>query len=363
MSGQSKPGRHRLITLLLSLLVAGICGPENNRISAADGPNESSKTLPDMKFVSVASGEYVRGFESSNQRERHFAIVHQYSNSQNFGNEKPSHRVKISKGFAIAATEVTVAQFRKFVEATNHKTDAEKNGGALGCFPDERDYVDRFHKSPEITWRTPGFEQSDEHPVVCVSWNDANAFCQWLSKEDGQKYRLPSEAEWEYACRAGKSTWYSWGEDPDLAYEHGNVADGALEAAQPKTTQYQRAVRLGADEGDGVVFTAKVGSYRPNPWGLFDMHGNVWEWCQDRWASDEYERYFDGVPRQKRKDVVVTDPVFLEKTEQHEFGDWRSIRGGGWTCAPAAVRCSIRTFAEAADATVYTGFRIVRELP
>ena len=240
---------------------------------------------------------------------------------------------------------------------------AKLNGGALGCFPDEKDYVDRFHKSDEITWKSPGFAQSDAHPVVAVSWKDALKFCEWLSKKEDAEYRLPSEAEWEFACRAGAATWYSWGDEPNAAYRHANVADGALEAAQPNTTRFQRAVRLDATDGDGVVFTAKTASYSPNSWGLHDMHGNVWEWCQDRWSADIYETYFDGIARQQRSQVVVSDPVFLENTDQHKHGDWRTMRGGAWTCAPAAVRSSIRTFAEAGDATVYTGFRVVRNIP
>ncbi len=331
--------------------------------SAEDNVEPATSNSLGMKFVRVPAGEFVRGFETSNRGERRFHLAHQYSNRQNFKDESPAHRVSLSKAFDIAATEVTVGQFRQFVDATNYQTDAEKNGGALGCFPDERDYVDRFHKAPEITWKSPGFAQTDDHPVVAVSWNDAQKFCEWISKKENAKYRLPSEAEWEYACRAGQTTWYSWGEDPDAAYEHANVADGTLEAAQPNTTRFQRAVRLKADEGDGVVFTARVGSYKPNPWGLFDTHGNVWEWCQDRWSADRYERFFDGVPRQERDSVVVRDPLFEEQTDQHKYGDWRVMRGGAWTCAPAAVRSSIRTFAEAADAAVYTGFRIVRETP
>jgi formylglycine-generating enzyme required for sulfatase activity len=316
-----------------------------------------------MEFVRVPSGEFVRGFETSDGRDRRFDIAHQFSNKQNLQNETPAHRVAVTKPFEIGVTEVTVGQFRAFVTATNYKTDAERNGGALGCFPAEKNYVDRFHKSPEVTWKSPGFPQSDDHPVVAISWNDAQKFCEWLSKVEKAQYRLPSEAEWEFACRAGRKTWYSWGEDPNDAYEHANVADGTLEAAQPKTTQFQRAIRLGADQGDGAVFTAKAASYKSNSWGLYDMHGNVWEWCQDRWSADLYERYFDGIPRQKRSEVVVRDPLFLDKADQHQYGDWRIMRGGAWTCAPAAVRCSIRTFAEAGDSTVYTGFRVVREVP
>ncbi|MCA9065705.1 MAG: formylglycine-generating enzyme family protein, partial [Planctomycetaceae bacterium] len=270
-------------------------------------------------------------------------------------------------------------QFRLFVEATNYVTDAEKPGGHTQCFNPE---WTSYHLSTQVThpwepmsgksWRDPNFQfpMQDDFPVVCVSWTDARAFAAWLTEHeraagrlpDGLVYRLPTEAEWEYACRAGTRTWYSWGDDPDQSYLHANVADGALEAALPNTTRFQRAVRLGADEGDGVVYTAPVGRFAPNAWQLYDMHGNVWEWCQDRWAEDTYEQFFTDVPRQQRSDVVVTDPLFLTETDQHKYGDWRLMRGGAWTCAPASVRCSIRTYADAADATVYTGFRVVRDL-
>ena len=329
--------------------------------SAADEPAQTVRSNAlGMNFVPVTPGKYRRGFDESQQRGNAFHLAHPYSNRQNFEFDSPSHLVVISKPFEMQTTEVTVAQFRAFVDSTGYRTDAERNGGALGFFPDERDYVDRFHRDPQITWRTPGFEQSDTHPVVAVSHNDATEFCRWLSEKDGSTYRLPSEAEWEFACRAGQSTWYSWGTDPDDAYQHANVADGALESAHPNTTRYQRAVRLNAEEGDGVVYTAKTGQYRPNSWGLYDMHGNVWEWCLDRWSGDLYRRYLDDVAWPKRSEFTVHDPVMLDKTDQHAWGDWRSMRGGAWTCAPASVRCSIRTFAEASDATVYTGFRVVR---
>ncbi|MEQ9407573.1 MAG: formylglycine-generating enzyme family protein [Fuerstiella sp.] len=332
-------------------------------VVADDNPPDSEANSIGMRFVRVAPGEYVRGFDTSDRREHHFHLMHQYSNGQDFRNERPAHRVVLTRPYDIAVTEVTVGQFRAFVQATGYRTDAERNGGALGCFPDEKDYVDRFHKSPEVTWKSPGFEQTDVHPVVAVSWNDAQKLCTWLSEQEQTRYRLPTEAEWEYACRAGTDTWYSWGKDPDAAYRHANVADGTLEAAQPHTTRYQRAVRLGPNDGDGTVFTAPAARYRANAWGLYDMHGNVWEWCHDRWSADLYETCFEGVPRPQWPEVVVHDPVFVDRTDQHQYGDWRVIRGGAWTCAPAAVRCSIRTYAEAADAAVYTGFRVVRDVP
>lgn len=314
-----------------------------------------------IRLVHVKPGEYRRGFESRNQRENAFHQAHQYSNSQNFKFEKPAHKVILTKGFEIGVSEVTVGQFKKFVLETGYKTDAEKGKGALGFFPNEKDYVDRFRNDPKILWQSPGFKQDESHPVVGVSRNDALAFCKWLSKKENTTYRLPTEAEWEYACRAGTTHWYSWGADPDQAYQYANVADGALEAAYPNMTRYQRAIKLDSDSGDGVVFTAPVMKYKPNSWGLYDMHGNVWEWCDDRWSEDVYKRYFDGLDYQSRLKFSVRNPVFLKRTDQHKYGDWRVIRGGAWTCALAAVRSSIRTFAAGDEGAVYIGFRIVRD--
>ncbi len=323
---------------------------------------ELEKNTIGMVFVRLEPGVFTRGFLHESGGSEAFNLAHPFSNQQSTRAEEPPHKVEITRSFELSSREITVAQFRRFTDRTGYITEAERDGGAYGFFPKEKNYVDRFHRSSRITWKTPGFAQSDRHPVVCVSWNDAQAFCQWLSETEGTLHRLPTEAEWEYACRAGTETWYSWGNDPDNAYTHANVADGALEAAAPNTTRYQRAVQLKPEDGDGTVFTSSTASFKPNAWGLFDMHGNVWEWCQDRWSADLYRSYFEGVSYRDRKNVLIKDPLFLDKTDQDQYGDWRVIRGGAWTCAPAAVRSSIRAFAEAADASVYTGFRVVREV-
>ncbi|MEM9588214.1 MAG: formylglycine-generating enzyme family protein [Planctomycetota bacterium] len=333
--------------------------------AGAGEPNPTvAKNSLGMKLVRIPAGEYVRGFQASDRVENRFHRVHAHSNRQDFRWEKPAHRVVISRSLEIAISEVTVGQFRRFTEASRYVTEAEQRGGALGFFPEqgEGDYVERFRIDADVTWKSPGFPQSEQHPVVAVSWKDAQAFCRWLSATEQRVYRLPSEAEWEYACRAGGTDWYSWGTDPDAAYQHANVADGALESAYPNTTRYQRAVRPEAGSGDGSVFTSPVMSFTPNDWGLYDTSGNVWEWCQDRWTGGGYDLLFPGLRRYQKPDQTLQDPVSETKTDQHEYGDWRVIRGGAWTCAPAAVRCSIRTYAEASDATVYTGFRVVREL-
>jgi formylglycine-generating enzyme required for sulfatase activity len=196
--------------------------------------------------------------------------------------------------------EVTRGQFRRFVDQAGYRTEAEKDGkGGVGWNRQEK----KFEQNPRYTWRNPGFEQADDHPVVIVSWNDAVAFAEWLSRKEGKTYRLPTEAEWEYACRASTTTRYVCGDDPKGLAEVGNMADGAAKAKQ-----------------DGFMYTTPVGRYRPNAWGLCDMHGNVCEWCWDRYGNDFY------------KSSPVDDPAGLLEAAD------RVIRGGGWYDAPSRCR-------------------------
>jgi len=199
--------------------------------------------------------------------------------------------------------------------------------------------------------------------VVLVSWNDARAYCDWLSEQEGRAYRLPTEAEWEYAARAGTQTWYSWGNSPDGAYRHANVADASLERAHPETTAFQRAIGLDSDDhSDGFAFTAPVGKYIPNPWGLHNVHGNVWEWCQDIWEEDHYAQLLNDYDRQEKKEVRLQDPTGPEDTAQQQHGNWRVLRGGGWYTGPISARSAMRAYAEAGDGLCYAGFRLVREV-
>ena len=137
-----------------------------------------------------------------------------------------------------------------------------------------------FDFNQKYSWRNVGFEQTDDHPVVCVSWNDAVTFCKWLSKKESKSYRLPTEAEWEYSCRAGTTTRYYSGDDPETLAKVGNVRDAAFEAKYP---WYKGTTKA----SDGYVFTAPVGRFKPNAFGLYDLHGNAWQWCSD-WYGEEY---------------------------------------------------------------------------
>ncbi len=207
--------------------------------------------------------------------------------------EYPRQRVRLTRPFRVSRHEVTVAQFRQFVEATGYRTDAEKGGtggrvhGPGGEIKDD----------PTTSWRRPDAWPNDDHyPVLQVSWNDACAFCRWLSQKDGRAYRLPTEAEWEFACRAGSAGRYSFGDDPF------------------RQAQY-------------AVFFAnhpeKVGARKPNGFGLRDMEGNAWEWCAD-WMSERYGT------------EPVTDPRGPDQ------GTKRVIRGGSYNGFALASRCAIR---------------------
>ena len=192
---------------------------------------------------------------------------------EEFADEYPQHPVEITRPFWMGCHEVTVGQFRQFTRQTHYRTQAERDGqGGWGYDPATGRCSGRH---PQFTWENPGFPQTDQHPVLNVTWNDAVAFCQWLTEKEGRRYRLPTEAEWEYACRAGSGTRYPHGDDP----------------AGLRQTAHLRNIDRGAAYADvqdqvhqlapGESLTAPVGSRAPNRWGLYDMLGNVWEWTAD----------------------------------------------------------------------------------
>jgi len=188
-----------------------------------------------------------------------------------------------------------------------------------------------------LNWRNPGFQQPDTHPVVCVSWYDAVTYCNWLSMKHGLEpvytgkgddtrcyyfkngYRLPTEAEWEYACRAGSSSLYSFGNNREELEAHGWYSSNSEFRTQP------------------------VGQKRPNAFGLHDMHGNVWEWCWD-WYS-EYPLAEIMNPRGPR------------------VGSYRAIRGGSMFCAAIYCRSALRNQLSPGGRMAYLGFRVVRNIP
>jgi formylglycine-generating enzyme required for sulfatase activity len=288
-----------------------------------------------LKLVRIPAGEFLMGgHESTEQLIRAFAAHNRQPDD--FKDEYPRHEVRITRDFFLGKFEVTVGQFRRFVKETGYKTEAERDGeGGWGYNPKTRLCEGR---KPQYTWRDPGFEQTDEHPVVNVTWNDAVAFCQWLSKKEGDTYRLPTEAEWEYACRGGTTTRYHNGDDPAALKEIARVADPRGRKSFPHVQE------LEIIEGEAGSFTAPVGSFRPNRFGLYDMHGNVWEWCAD-WHDDDY---------------YARSPA--DDPRGPDDGDVRVRRGGGWNTFPLFARASYRNWNTAGSRCVNLGFRVVREV-
>jgi formylglycine-generating enzyme required for sulfatase activity len=306
---------HRELARQTPQLVGKLSGPAP-LVTAATAAREKIKNSLGLELVLVPAGRFRMGSPSTEAGRE---------------DDEPQHDVEITRPFYVATTAVTRGQFRAFVEAEKFQTDAERQGGRAMDLSTLKYRADR-----RFTWKSPGFDQTDEHPVVMVSWHDAVAFCRWLSKKEGVEYRLPTEAEREYFARAGTTTRYWHGEDEAGLQRVANTADEAFRALAPDA-------RWTLPWNDGFAFTSPVGKFRANPWGLYDVHGNVWEWCSD-WSGADYYR---------------TSP--LRDPPGPASGKYKIIRGGSFLNGAKAARsahrwgCDPRT--EPSD---NMGFRVVR---
>jgi formylglycine-generating enzyme required for sulfatase activity len=252
--------------------------------------------------------------------------------------EGPRENVSV-ESFAIGETEVTRAQYAEFVRETQRPDPP-------GCFTFGFISFGDSVLDTNASWRKLPFEQTDDHPVVCVSWNDAREYAAWLSRKTGHKYRLPSEAEWEYAARAGTTTIFFWGTDENQACDYSNGGDSSLLRASPKmadvVTQSLREGDAGARLlkcNDGSAYTAPVRRYQPNAFGLYDMTGNVWEWVEDCW--------FESLPSNSQ-------PQTKASCDAHR------ARGGCWNDFPEELRSARRTRVQPNERANYLGFRVAR---
>jgi formylglycine-generating enzyme required for sulfatase activity len=251
-------------------------------------------------------------------------------------NEGPEHRVTLRRGFAIGRTEVTVGQFRVFVEKTGYKTDAEKHGESTVY--DE--HSGRLTAREGINWKMDyeGKRADDNLPVVHVSWNDATAYTKWLSRGTGKPYRLPSEAEFEYALRAGSTSRYWWGDgSPAMVVEN---LTGDRDTSRGRR-QWDAAFE---NYGDRYWGPAPVASFEPNPFGLQDMGGNVGEWVLDCWHDTYIRAPVDG-------SAWINPGCAM-----------RVIRGGFWASSPDQARSAFRLSAKPERRDARIGFRIARDL-
>jgi formylglycine-generating enzyme required for sulfatase activity len=250
------------------------------------------------EMVVVPAGKFMMGSpEDEPQRE-----------SWQAGTESPQHEVRIPKAFAVGRCAVTRGQFAAFAAATGY--DAGTG------------------------WRDPGFAQDDSHPIVCASWNDARAYAEWLSKSTGASYRLPSEAEWEYVCPAGTRTQFFWGSS--ITPEQASY-DGSAEPYKGggKKSEYRKGTVSGK-------------SFEANPWGLYQVHGNVWEWCEDFWH-----------------DSYAYKPETLKATGGARAAGgtvFHVLRGGSWSVNPQYLRAACRNIDLPVARSYDIGFRVARTI-
>jgi formylglycine-generating enzyme len=284
----------------------------------------------DLNLVLIPAGRFAMGSpETADQLMKVFP----YAKKEWFADERPVHLVTISQPFYLGKYEVTKGQFKKFVEEAKYKTDAEKDG--KGGFGYSGDKDKSFVQRPAFTWRDWGVEESDTSPVVNVSYNDAVAFCKWLSKKEGKEYRLPTEAEWEYACRAGTVSRYYNGDDPEDLTKIANVWDAAAKEKLPQFSNY-------LSSSDGWAFASPVGQFRSNNFGLYDMIGNAREWCSDWYDEDYYSKSPDHDP---------TGP---------NSGSYRVSRGGSWYAFAVGCGAASRGGSSPEDRSHNLGFRPAR---
>lgn len=281
------------------------------------------------ELVVIPAGTYIMGANVEEERRENLPPDLR-------GRALPQTRVSLAQDFAVARTEVTRAQYAAFVAATGRT----QPGGCIVYRRSPASSALEWRLDTGATWNAPGFTQSDRDPVVCVSHADAQAYVQWLSDQTGYRYRLLSEAEWEYAARAGTRTprWWSGGAGDACVYA--NVAD--RDAAQ--------ALDLVQSQGnihpcnDRYASTAPAGSFAANRFGLNDMLGNVWEWTEDCW-NDNYS----GRPADAQ--------AWMSGNCQR-----RVIRGGAWNDMPMVVRSGFRDWVEVGARSNVIGFRVAREL-
>ncbi len=277
-----------------------------------------------MKMSRIPEGSFVMG---SSEADIAWAMnVLAAGQPVSLENEYPFHKVRISRPFFISQTPVTVAQFKAFVDETGYVTDAEEeNGGEVFDIKNNR-----FVKKDGSSWRNPGWQTEPNQPVTMITYHDASAFCEWLTAKERMPYKLPTEAQWEYAARGGiPMGQFPWGDQ---------LVDGRRANYADKNTEFEWRDR---DSDDGHKFVATVGSYEPNGYGLYDMAGNVLQWVRDYYVEDYY-RFSPEI-----------DP------EGPGQGENRVMKGGDWTSGPVGLRCAFRGWARPDLALYNGGFRVI----
>ena len=311
-----------VVALALALAVS-----KPPRASAAEPPKPFRDCADCAEMIVVPSG----GFEMGSTPEERAAE----GVPAKFGDrEQPRHHVTIARPFAMSRTEITRGDYARFVAAT-HRPDPP----SCGVFNPRED---NWAPQPGFSWRNPGFPQQDDEPAACIAWQDAHDYAAWMARRTGKPYRLPSEAEWEYAARAGTGTVRYWGDGREDICTRANImtARTVERLGSPKSWQDKLVC------SSPHAFTQPVGSYAANPFGLDDMLGNVFEWVSDCYHPNEQGAPADG--------SSWDEPACRQRLPKG--GAFHSLT---WLARPAFHGGPVPPEIH----TVAAGIRIVRDLP
>ena len=300
----------------------------------AQDPKAALEPTRKLTWAKVPAGRFMMGSQVPIEQ-----ILKDYAQyrpkKEVFQDEYPRHTVEITKPFLMSTTEVTVGQFKAFVQETRYKTRAEADGTGGWGFDEKTNMCSQ--RDPRFSWLDTGYAQTDNHPVVNVTWEDCQAYCRWLSAKEKRIVRLPTEAEWEYSNRANSTEYYTMGNTPE------SVLSQARTLA-PKPETIRQAIQNLVIDPQDPPFPVPVASYPPNAFGLYDMHGNVWEWTND-WHDENYYSYSPS-----------KDPTGPRQ------GTVKVRRGGGWNSFPLWARSSFRNWHDIDTRCANLGFRVVAEL-
>jgi formylglycine-generating enzyme required for sulfatase activity len=299
--------------LVLSAVIATPSLAQNKKDSSvATGlrPNQTFRDCPECpEMVVIPSGSFMMGSPADEPGR--------------FDTEGPERRVSI-KQFAVGKFNITKAQWAAFVLATNRITSP---GCAWSGF-DNKDRKD-WDNDPTANWNHLGFPQDSTHPVVCITWYDAQDYVQWLGKKTGSNYRLLTEAEWEYAARGGTTTPYPWGSSITHEYANYGLDSGGYSGL--------------ASGRDRWLKTSPVGSFPPNAFGLYDMNGNVWQWVEDYFSSSYSGLPTDGSAFKDTVQIKMEGRMSWMNEKKSSF--FRMVRGGDWANPPRMIRSAYRNIA------------------
>jgi formylglycine-generating enzyme required for sulfatase activity len=327
--------RHIALALVLTLfsasaISAGQEGTAAEVAGAASRPGETFRDCADCpEMVVLPAGDFDMGAPASEPGR--------------YDEEGPQRRVHIRQ-LAVGRFHVTRGQWATFVSATNRDTSG-------GCAWSGLSSAKNDEPDASASWRNFGFAQDDSHPVVCLTYYDAQDYVRWLSKQTSHHYRLLTEAEWEYAARAGSTTPYPWG------------SSASHELANYGSETCCSGLMSGHDQW---VNTSPVGSFPPNAFGLYDMQGNVMQWVQDCFASSYAGLPTDGSAYEEMRTLNLSGE--LSSMTGTNSCSYRILRGGDWANPPAMIRSAARNFAPPPGTTLQeykstgTGFRVARTI-